>query len=139
MYIKMYATKAMRPFAVMNATAWKVEVANMFVVLIMWCKIQEKTILQTTIHLRKWIQLNVYSQKCMDKFVHPYFEILMNWASRMRSYRKVFQNFIFNLEDIWKRKFVFYQALIAFFHSGNLFHPECRDFIQWRIWYVIRP
>ena len=28
---------------------------------------------------------------------------------------------IFNFEDISKIKFVFYQALIAFFHTGNLF------------------
>ena len=29
------------------------------------------------------------------------------------------QNFIFIFEDIWKRKFVFYQTLIAFFHTGK--------------------
>ena len=64
-------------------------------------------------------------QKCMDQFFYPYFDILMTSASRMSGHRKVYQNFIFNFEDIWKRKFVFYQALIAFFHTGNLFHPEC--------------
>ena len=41
-YCKMYAMEAMTPFVVMNATAWKVKVANMFVMLIIWCKIQEK-------------------------------------------------------------------------------------------------
>ena len=28
----------------------------------------------------------------------------MNSPSRMRSHRKFYQNFIFNFEDIWKRK-----------------------------------
>ena len=41
-YYKIYVMKAMRSFVVMNATAWRVKVANMFVVLITWCKIQEK-------------------------------------------------------------------------------------------------
>ena len=45
-------------------------------------------------------------QKCMDQFFDPYFDILMNSASLMRSHREVYQNFIFDLEDIWKVKFV---------------------------------
>ena len=116
----------MRPFVVTNPTAWKVKVANMLVVLIIWCKIQEENYckLQTTINLRKWIQLKVYSQKCMDKFVDPNFDILMNWASRMRSHRKVYQNFIFNFEDIWKRKFVFYQALLLSSTLATCFIPS---------------
>ena len=27
---------------------------------------------------------------------------------------------MFNFEDIWTKKFVFYKALIAFFHTGKL-------------------
>ena len=63
----------------------------------------------------------------MDKFFDPYFDILMNWAKRMRNHRKVYQNFVFNIEDIediWKREFAFYLALVAFFPTGNLFHPD---------------
>ena len=35
----------------------------------------------------------------MDWFFDPYFHILMNSARRMRSPRKVYQNFIFSIED----------------------------------------
>ena len=79
-------------------------------------------------------------QKCMDKFFDPYFGILMNWANGMRSLRKVYQNFMIIFEDIWKREFVFYQALITFFHTGNLFHPECcyTPLIAWsRRWVIL--
>ena len=46
-------------------------------------------------------------------FFNSYFHILMILASRMRSYRKVYQNFIFNFEDIWKKK-VFMTDLICY-------------------------
>ena len=45
----------------------------------------------------------------------------------MRNHRKVYQNFVFNIEDIediWKREYAFYLALVAFFPTGNLFHPD---------------
>ena len=45
---------------VMKATGWKVKVAKMFVMLIVWCKIKKK-LLQTTIPLRKLFQLKVYN------------------------------------------------------------------------------
>ena len=63
-------------------------------------------------------------QKCMNKFFDPYFDVLMNLVI-LRRHRKVYQNFIFNFEDIWKRKFVLYQTLNAFFDTGNLFQPDC--------------
>ena len=42
----------------------------------------------------------------------------------MRSQRKVYQNFIFNFEDIWKRKFVFYQALLLSSTLATCFIPS---------------
>ena len=51
--------------------------------------------------------LKVYSP-CLQSLLDPYFD-------ELRSHRKVYQNFIFNLEDIWKGKFEFY----AFFHTGK--------------------
>ena len=60
----------------------------------------------------------------MDKFVDSNFDILMNWASRMRSHRKFYQNFIFNFEDIWKRKFVSYQALFLSSTLATCFIPS---------------
>ena len=88
-YYKIYAK--MRPFfacqllcisyydCVMNATAWKVKVANMFVMLITWCKIQEKKLLQTTIHLRKWIQLKVFNHPVNNVWMISLFLILIFW------------------------------------------------------------
>ena len=60
----------------------------------------------------------------MNKFFDPYFDVLMNLVI-LRRHRKVYQNFIFNFEDIWKRKFALYQTLNAFFDTGNLFQPDC--------------
>ena len=102
---------------VMKGTAWKVQVANVFAIIILWCKTQEK-ILHNTIPLRKQTQLKVYSQKCISSLTL----ILIFWwieLAILRSHREVYQNFIFNFGDIWKRKFVFDQTLIAFFHTGK--------------------
>ena len=65
--------------------------------------------------------MNPICQICMDKFFGPYYEIFW-WTDLaiLTSHRNVYQNFIFNFEDIWKRKFVSYQTLIAFFHTGKL-------------------
>ena len=48
--------------------------------------------------------------------------VLIFWwieVAILRSHRKVCRNFIFNFEDIWKRRFVFHQTLNAFFHTGK--------------------
>ena len=82
-----------------------------------------KKLPQTTIPLRKWIQLKVLEwpcQKCMGKFFDRYYDILMNWASHIEKLQKVYQNCMFTFKVIWKRKFVFYQSLIVFFHTGKL-------------------
>ena len=42
----------------------------------------------------------------------------------MRNHRKFYQNFIFNFEDIWKRKFVSYQALLLSSTLATCFIPS---------------
>ena len=82
----------------------------------------EKNLLQITISLRKWIQLKVYSHPVKNVWISSLTLIMIFWwieLAILRSHRKIYQNFIFNSEDIWKRKFVFYQTLIAFFHTGK--------------------
>ena len=58
----------------------------------------------------------------------------------LRSHRKLYQNFIFNFEDIWKRKFVFCQTLSFLPHCKPL---SSRVLVETsysrRILYVIRP
>ena len=96
-----------------------------------WCWLYgvkyRKKLLQTTIPLRKWIQLKVYSHTVKNVWVSCLILVMIFWwtgLAILRSHGKVYQNFIFNFEDIWKWKFVFYQALMAFFYIGNLFNPE---------------
>ena len=106
----------------MKATAWKVKVAHMFAMLIIWCKIEKKKLPQITIPLRKWIQLKVCSHPVKNVWISSLTLILIFWwieLAILRSHRKIYQNFIFNCEDIWKRTFVFYQTLIAFFLAGK--------------------
>ena len=94
---------------VMKANAWKVKVANIFAMLNIWCKIETKKMLQITIPLGITMSLTL---------------ILMLWWIEppiLRSHRKVYQNVVFNFKDIWKRKFVFYQTLIALFRTGRSF------------------
>ena len=107
---------------VMKTTAWKVNVTNTFAMLIIWGKIQKEKLLQITISLRKWIQLKVYSHPVKNVWIIFLSLILIFWWMELvilRNYRKVYQNFIFNLGDIWKRKFVLYQTLNAFFYTGK--------------------
>ena len=106
------------------------------------CKLREK-LLETTIPLRKWIRLKSYSHPVKNVRISSSTFILIFWwveLTILRSDRKVYHNFIFNSEDIWKRKFVFYQTLITFFHIGKpvssrmLLETSYSD-----IFYVIRP
>ena len=79
--------KAMRPFVVMNPTAGKVKVADMFMILIIWweknagkCIIYRKKITATYNSFEKMYPIKGLQspcQKCMDKFSDPYY-ILMN-------------------------------------------------------------
>ena len=46
-------------------------------------------------------------------------QVLLIVLAILKRNRKVFKNFIINLEDFWKIKFVFYQTLITFFHTGK--------------------
>ena len=114
----------------------------MFVMLIICCKIQKK-LLQITIPLRKYIQIKVYSHPVKNVWISSLTLILIFWwtdLAILRSHRKVYQNIIFNFEDIWKRKFVFHQTLIAFFHTRKTLIPNVgRDLIQWWILYVMSP
>ena len=62
----------------------------MFVMLTMWCKIQEKN----------YCKLNFFEKmnpikgpespckKCMDRFFDPYYDILMTWASHFEKAQK---------------------------------------------------
>ena len=89
--------------------------------------VTNKFVLVSTIHLRKWIQLKVYSYLVKNVWISSFILTLRFWWLQLAVWEATesHQNFVFNFEDIWKRKFVFYQALIAFFHTGNMFHPEC--------------
>ena len=96
----------------LKATLWKVKVAYMFAMLIKWFNIQKKKLLQITIPLRKWIQLKVSSHSVKNVWISSLTLILIFcWIELaiLRSHIKVSKNFIFN--------FVFYQTLIAFFHT----------------------
>ena len=107
---------------VVKANGWMMKVANMFAMLIIWCKIQQKKLLHIKIPFRKWIQLNVYGHSVKNVWINSLTLILIFWwieLAILRSHRKVYQSFILNFEDIWKRKFVFYETLIAFFNTGK--------------------
>ena len=94
---------------VMKTNAWKVKVTNIFAILNISCKTETKKMLQITILLGITMSLTL---------------ILMIWwiePAILRSHRKVYQNVVFNFNDIWKRKFVFYQTLIALFRNGRSF------------------
>ena len=114
---------------VMNATVWKVKAANMFVMLLIWCKIEKKKLLETTIPLRKWIWSKVYSHPVKNVWISSLTLIMIFWWTEpFWEAAEKFQNFIFNFKDIWKRQFVFYNTLIAFFHTGKL--VSSRVFIE---------
>ena len=70
---------------VMNVTAWKVKVANMFVMLAKWYKIQGKITANFNSFEKTNPIIGLWSswpcQKCMDNFFDTYFDILMNWAA----------------------------------------------------------
>ena len=71
MALKLYNYKVHTRYfdCVMNATASKVKVTYIFVMLIIWCKIQEKKLLKTMIPLRKYIQLKVYSHHIKNVWI----------------------------------------------------------------------
>ena len=86
--------------------------ANMFKMLLIWCKIKRKKLLQTT---------KVYSHPVKNVWISSLTLIMIFWWTEpFWEATEKFQNFIFNFEDICKRKFLFYQTLIAFFHTGKL-------------------
>ena len=104
-------------------TAWKVKVANIARDVFIWCKIQEKKLLETIIPLGKCIQLKVYSHYVKNIWISSLTLFMIFWwieLAILRIRRKGYQNFIFNFEDIWKRTIVLYQTLIAFFHTSKL-------------------
>ena len=116
---------------VINVTTWKLNVANMFMMLIIWCKIPE-------ISMRKWIQLNVCSQPVKNVWISYLSLILTFWWIELVILRKVYQNFIFYFEDIWKRKFVLPDLNRFFPHWKTCFISSFgRYLIQWRILWVI--
>ena len=96
---------------VMNATAWKVKFANMFVMLIIWCKIQQKSYYK----LQFIEKMNpIKGKKCMDKlsksmdkFFDPYLDILMNWASRVERPQKSLPKLYLWFQDIGKENLYF--------------------------------
>ena len=90
--------------------------ANMFKMLLIWCKIKRKKLLQTT---------KVYSHPVKNVWISSLTLIMIFWWTEpFWEATEKFQNFIFNFEDICKRQFLFYQTLIAFFHTGKLVSPR---------------
>ena len=76
------------------------KVANIFVMVFVWCKMPEK------------ITANYKSFGKMNLVI-------------LRSHRKVHQNFLFNFEDNWKKNCILPdQILIAFFHTGKPDSPR---------------
>ena len=107
---------------VLKATAWKMKTAYMFAMLVIWCKMQRKKLLQITVSLRKWIQLKVYSHPVKNVWISSLTLILIFlWIELVifGSHKKVYQNFIFNSGGIWKIKFALYQILTPFFYTGK--------------------
>ena len=64
---------------VLKATAWKMKTAYMFAMLVIWCKMQRKKLLQITVSLRKWIQLKVYSHPVKNVWISFLILILIFW------------------------------------------------------------
>ena len=90
-------------YCVMKATTWKVKVANMVAMLMIWAKIQKRNVLQITIPLRKSIQLKVYSHPVKNVWIGSLTLILIFfWIELviLESHKKVYQNYIFNSGDI---------------------------------------
>ena len=65
----------------------------------------------------------------------------------LRNYRKAYQKSIFDFGDIWKIKFVFYQTLNAFLHTGKPVSPRMlvwqrlhtvTDFICYTSWLIVQ-
>ena len=107
---------------VLKATAWKMKTAYMFAMLVIWCKMQRKKLLQITVSLRKWIQLKVYSHPVKNVWISSLTLILIFlWIELVifGSHKKVYQSFILNSGGIWKIKFVLYQILTPFFYTGK--------------------
>ena len=125
---------------VLKATAWKMKTAYMFAMLVIWCKMQRKKLLQITVSLRKWIQLKVYSHPVKNVSTSSLtFVLIFGWIELViwRSHRKICQNFIF---DYLGRKICIVPDLNRFLpHWTTCFMPILGDFIQWRILYAIRP
>ena len=104
---------------VMTATAWKRKGQICSRCWSYGVKYRKK-LLQTTNYLWKWIYLKVYSHPIKNVWISSLTLILIFWwIEILRRHRKPYQNFIFSFEDVWKIKFVFYQTLIAFFHTGK--------------------
>ena len=113
---------------VLKATAWKMKTAYMFAMLVIWCKMQRKKLLQITVSLRKWIQLKVYSHPVKNVWISSLTFVLIFWWIELaiwRSHRKICQNFIF---DYLGRKIcIVNQTLIAFFHTEE---PVSSQFLE---------
>ena len=117
----------------MNVTTWKVKNANMFVMSIIWCKIPKKITVNYNflkkINLSKGLYLPC--PKCMDKFLEPCFDILMNWASYFENPHEKFTKLLSLICKISRKKSVTYLTLITFFHTGKL--VSSRVFVE--TWY----
>ena len=97
-----------------------------------------KKLLQTTIPLRKWIQLKFYSYSVKNVWISSLTLIFIFWwieLAILRSHRNVYQDFWRYLE----KKICILLALNCFLLSCETFSIPSfgRDFIMWRILYVI--
>ena len=106
---------------VMKATALKVKVTNMFGMLIIWGKVYKKI---TSIYnsFEKMNPIKGLSHPVKKVWISSLTLTLIFWwieLAILRSDGKVYQSFIFNFGDIWKRKLVLYKTLNAFFHTGK--------------------
>ena len=98
---------------------WKSQI--LFVMLSYSVKCMKK-LLQTTVPLGKCIQSKVCSRPVKNVWISSVTLIFIFWwieLAILRSHTIAYQNFIFKFEDIWHRKFAFFQTLIALIHTGK--------------------
>ena len=127
----------------MNSTAWKVKVTNMFLMLIVCCTIPKKI----TVNYNFFKKMNLIyglktpSQKRLDKFFDPYFDVLMRWASHFEKPQKSLWKFYLWFSRYLEKKICILPDLNRFVPQRKTYFISSvgRDFIQWWILYSIPP
>ena len=111
---------------VMNATAWKVNVANMFVMCSYGVKYSKKI---TANYNSFWemYQSKVYSHHVKNVWISSSTLFLVFWwieLAILRSHRQGYQNFILNFEDTRKRKQIKQSMLLTFLWLLKIVRPS---------------